>query len=248
VCLGRIRSLQCLCAGGQAPALVPCSILKEAPLSYVTNVLRPPPEVLTRDDKEKILAASGEHVDGFRDFIIISTALGTFLRESEIAALNVGDVGRQPAKGPAIINPKIELQTFKRPPRRKGSKAPPKPATPQRVFVPRSVRRKLVKFFAWKRRRGEPLTPDAPLFLSRRGDRLSTRMIRHMFHSWQRAAGFRPPYRRFHILRHTGISELYRATRDLLATRLQARHASITTTQIYMHLTDDELSVAVDRL
>ncbi len=222
-------------------------------MSFVRNVLRDPPKSLTKDQQHDLLEVTGEHIDGFRDFVILSVALGTFLRESEIAALNVGDVvADMPSEGDAVIRSKIQLRTFKKSPRRKvrnGTAANREEKSPshQRVFLPKSVRRKLVKYFSWKKKRGEPTGPADPLFLSRRGDRLSTRMMRHMFHQWQRIAGFAEIFS-FHVLRHTGISNFYRKTRDLHLTGMQARHASINTTQLYTHLNDEELQAAIEDL
>lgn len=220
-------------------------------MSYARNALRDPPKTLSEQQQKRILEVTGEHVDGFRDFVILSVALGTFLREHEIAALNVGDVGKVAgARGEPDIKSKIQLQIFKRPPRKRGSQAPRKPAASpdhQRVFVPKAVRRKLVKFFLWKRKRKEPLTPEAPLFLSRRGDRLSTRMIRHMFRQWQRIAGF-DELHPFHILRHTGVSNLYRKTGDLVLTKIQARHGNVETTLLYTHLSEHDVAKAIEDL
>jgi site-specific recombinase XerC len=231
-------------------------------MAYARNVLRDPPKTLSEKQQKRILEVTGEHVDGFRDFVILSVALGTFLREHEIAALNVGDVGQMPPKGEPSIKSKIQLLVFKRPPKRKKKAKGKLPkhidlpvartsaaTTParQRVFVPKSVRRKLTKFFTWKKKRGEPLGPGDALFLSRRGDRLSTRMMRHMFQQWQRVAGFEELFS-FHILRHTGISNLYRKTKDLELTRLQARHGDVDTTTIYTHLSDHEIAAAIEDL
>src|SRR4051812_39158244 len=52
------------------------------------------PRVPTAAEQAKLLKVTGEHVDGFRDHMIFAFALGTGLREKEIASLNVGDVSR----------------------------------------------------------------------------------------------------------------------------------------------------------
>ncbi|MFN8547756.1 MAG: tyrosine-type recombinase/integrase, partial [Candidatus Eisenbacteria bacterium] len=86
----------------------------------------------------------------------------------------------------------------------------------------------------------ESLEPTAPLFagLSRR--RLSPRRVQVLFAEYQRAAGFDRHYP-FHALRHTAVTNVYRASRDLFLAQRFARHASPLTTVIYTHPSDDEL-------
>lgn len=56
------------------------------------------------------------------------------------------------------------------------------------------LRAKLATFLDGKRARGESLAPSAPLFVSRKGGRLSTRQVRHLAHVWQRRAGIERPF------------------------------------------------------
>lgn len=52
----------------------------------------------------------------------------------------------------------------------------------------------------------------------------------------------------FHALRHTAITNMYRATHDLLLTQRFARHASPLTTAHYTHPGDEELMAAIQLL
>ena len=45
----------------------------------------------------------------------------------------------------------------------------------------------------------------------------------------------------FHALRHTAVTNVYRATRDLFLAQRFARHASPLTTTVYTHPSDQEL-------
>jgi integrase len=47
-------------------------------------------------------------------------------------------------------------------------------------------------------------------------------------------------------LRHTAITNVYRATRDLFLTQRFARHASPLTTTAYTHPSDEELYSRID--
>jgi site-specific recombinase XerC len=88
------------------------------------------------------------------------------------------------------------------------------------------------------------IEPDAPLFIARGGRRLSTRSIRHGFALWQQRAGFerRLP---FHALRHTMLTNLYRRTKDPRLVQRVARHASLRSTEIYTHSSDEDVMRAV---
>jgi integrase/recombinase XerC len=201
--------------------------------SYAT-ALRRPPRTLTALEQARLLKVTGEHRDGFRDHVLLSLALGTALREHELAALDVGDVLRDDGR----IRRRFTLRTFKR--------STSDPAN-QDVFLPDSAWYKLGKFIAWKRAQGESLEATAPLFVSRRGLRIATRTLRHMFRLWQQRAGFDRLYN-FHSLRHSCLSTLQREKGDIRLTQRVARHKSIETTSLYCLPSDEDIFDAVRRL
>jgi len=203
-------------------------------MAFATRTRRPP-RTLTDAEVARLLKVSGDHREGFRDHLIFSFALGCALRESEIVGLDVGDVtadGRKPRRT-------LQLRVFKR----GGGHADP---SAQRVPLPDATYYKLEKYL---KAIGEPMDRlERPLFLSRKkGARLSTRAVRELFAKWQRAAGFDHLYS-FHHLRHTAISNVQRAARDVRVTQKFARHANINTTTIYEHASDEEVTRAVRRL
>ena len=57
---------------------------------------------------------------------------------------------------------------------------------------------------------------------------------------WQEKAGFDRRYN-FHCLRHSSVTNVYRATKDLFLAQRFARHASPLTTIVYTHPADEEL-------
>ena len=61
-----------------------------------------------------------------------------------------------------------------------------------------------------------------------------------MYEHWQRVAGFERHYN-FNTLRHTAITNVYRATKDLFLAQRFARHVSPMTTVAYTHPSDVEL-------
>jgi integrase/recombinase XerC len=200
--------------------------------SYAQTVARPA-RTMTDQELAAVLRASGEHRDGWRDHVIISLAAATGLREHELLALDIGDVFNENGRA----RRHIVLRVFKR------SAAEP---APQEIVLSETVRRKLNRLYRLRQQDGD-LVPSDPIFISRRGTRLSARQLRHTFHKWQERAGLD---RRFnvHALRHTAATGVYRRTKDIRLTQRFARHKSITTTSIYTHPSDDELVRAVQEL
>jgi site-specific recombinase XerC len=88
---------------------------------------------------------------------------------------------------------------------------------------------------------------DTPLFVSRKGNRLSTRQVRHLFGVWQERAGFGRRYT-FHSMRHAACGNLYRRTKDIRIVQRFARHASVLSTMRYSHPDEAELIRALQDL
>lgn len=193
-----------------------------------------PPKTLTEIEQAVLLKAT-DSTDTARDHMLFSVALGTGLRESELVALNVGDVTNPKTKR---ASRRVVLTVYKRSP--KGTDT----GVPQEIMFPDSVVRKLNRYLKWKVARGESIEAKAPLFMSRNRRRLSTRMVRELFAKWQNRAGFEKRHT-FHALRHTACSNLYRKTLDIRLVQRFARHAHITTTQIYTKPSDEDLLLAV---
>jgi len=203
-------------------------------MTAYADAIAKPPRTLTDFEQKLLLKVTGEHRDGFRDHVIISFALGTGLREHELLALDVGDVFDDEGRA----RRRVTLRVFKR--------SVDEPAT-QEVVLPDLVRAKLEKLRAWKKRQGESLAAEAPLFVSRLGRRLSSRQLRENFSTWQERAGFER-HLSFHSLRHSACSALYRRTKDIRLTQRFARHKSIVTTSISAHPSDEDLVRAVREL
>jgi integrase len=201
-------------------------------MSYAERTRRPP-RTLTDAEQARLLKASGKHADTFRDHLIFSLALGTGLREGEICALDLVDVMRPDGH----TKRSIQLRHFAR----KGKHRDNVDARAQIVHLPDGTFYKLEKYLSHVHP-GEPRT--RPLFQARGGRRLSTRRVREIFAEWQERAAFGHRYT-FHELRHTAITNAYRATRDIRIAQRVARHARIDTTTRYEHASDQEVATAV---
>lgn len=200
---------------------------------YIDTIARPP-RTLTELERKLLLKVTGQHAAGWRDHCLFSLALGTALREHELCALDMGDLFDDDGRAKR----RVVLHVFKR---------SAEDVAPQEVLLPDLVRAKLEKLRAWKKRAGESVAPEAPVFVSRVGKRLSTRQLRRLFVLWQERAGFERKLS-FHSLRHTACSTLYRRTKDIRLTQRFARHKSIRTTAIYTHPSDEEWVRAVREL
>ncbi len=187
------------------------------------------PPTLTQSEQRAILRATACNP---RDHLIYSLALGTGLRLAEIVGLNVGDVYIDDR------TPRTRLRI--RPEIAKGGRTGD-------VFLPDALMGKLRKFWAHKARRREGLLREDPLFCSQSRVRISKRRVQFAFRTWQLKAGFDRLYP-FHALRHTAVTNVYRASRDLFLAQRFARHVSPLTTTVYTHPGDEELFEGVRNL
>ncbi len=192
------------------------------------------PRTLTDHEVKALLRVSSERRAGFRDHLILGLALSTALREHEVAGLNVGDVFDQ--GGRARI--RVALRVFKRSNQN---------AAEQQILLSDAWRAKLEKFRAWKKSHGESLDDGAPLFVSRKGNRISTRQLRRLVHVWQERAGADVSLN-FHALRHTACTTYYRLTTDVRATQRFSRHHSLRMVTRYTHPSDEAQARNVQRM
>jgi site-specific recombinase XerC len=202
--------------------------------AYVESIRRAP-RTLTEREQKALLRVTGEHCAGWRDHVLFAMALGTGLRAHELVALDVGDVFDDGGR----VRRRLALRVFKGDGRGDDDG--------QEVLLPEGLRAKLERLRAWKAGEGESLDGAAPLFVSQRGSRLSTRQLRHAFAVWQERAGFER-HVSLHALRHTACSSVYAASKDLRLTQRFARHRSVVTTMVYTHPSDDDLVRAVEQL
>ncbi len=103
------------------------------------------------------------------------------------------------------------------------------------IPVSRAARAYLDQLFRWKEERGESLDPKAPLFVSRKRNPLSDSQLYNLVRKWT-----------YELLE----KELYpHALRYTFATiqRLMG-HASITMTEVYLHISNELNVEAVEKL
>ena len=181
------------------------------------------PKCLTIDDVRKLLAMPDDgSLLGTRDRAMLETLYSTGVRVSELCDLNLEDVDL--VGGVAHV-------------RGKGKKERISPIGPTAV---ESIRHYL------RIRQASPKSgsfdPRA-LYVNKHGQRLSTRSVRRKLDKYLLEAGLDPSISP-HTLRHTFATHMLNNGADLRAVQELLGHQSLSTTQIYTHLTTDRLREA----
>ncbi len=190
---------------------------------------RPLPKVLSREEIDRLLEAAGRRdaAAGLRLVALVELAYASGLRVSELLALKVDAVRRDPAY--LIV-------------RGKGGK--------ERLAPLNAAARTAVK--AWliardaKRR---PETPDSPWLFpsSGRSGHLTPRRFAQLLDEAALAADVDPARVSPHVLRHAFATHLLEGGADLRVVQTLLGHADIATTQIYTHVATDRLAQVVQR-
>jgi integrase/recombinase XerC len=190
------------------------------------KVRRGLPGVLNHEQAEALVAAPGPAADAadLRDNAVLEVLYATGLRVGELVGLDVDDIDRERRVVRALG---------------KGDRERTVP-----IGVPA-----LRALDAWLSR-GRPLlaVPDsgAALFLGARGGRLGQRAVRTLVH--RRLAGIEgAPSLGPHGLRHTAATHLLEGGADLRSVQELLGHATLTTTQIYTHVSIERLRATYER-
>lgn len=184
------------------------------------------PHFLSDANIEKLLnAPSQQHPAGLRDRAILETFYAGGLRVGEIVALDVDSVDLEQA----VIRV-----------RGKGKR---ERLAPIGKYAVHAIGRWLTVRKPNERPGGGL---DRALFLNSRGRRLTTRSIGRMLEKYLAVAGMDPKTSP-HTLRHTFATHLLNRGADIRSVQELLGHASISTTQIYTHVTTDRLRAEYDR-
>lgn len=98
----------------------------------------------------------------------------------------------------------------------------------------------------WRKVRGEFASFEQPgVFVSQRGNPISTRTIQTRIRHWARHQGI-PQNIYPHLLRHSFASHMLESSGDLRAVQELLGHADISTTQVYTHLDFQHLAKVYD--
>jgi integrase/recombinase XerC len=222
------------------------------------------PRFLFQDEVEKLLAAPDRETPlGLRDRAILETLYATGLRVSEIAALTaeqadhaselriVGKGGKERVvMVGSYARAAIEHYLAEGRPhllaKRRANLTPPPPLRARRggdKGMGGNEGRPGVRFPASK---PPPVADEGRLFLNARGGPLTSRSVRRVVHRHMLSACAQHDIGP-HALRHTFATHLLEAGADLRAVQELLGHASLSTTQIYTHLTRRRLREVYDQ-
>ncbi len=202
--------------------LIRTEVLSKNPLLGLKNPKKEKklPHFLYRREIEELLALPPSSPAGLRDRAIMEILYGAGIRVSELTGLDLADLDL--SRGYLLVYGKGAKERLV-PLGKKGCQA-------LRDYLGRG--------------RPHLLSPQRPgetaVFLNRRGGRLTERSVRRILDGYvQRAAvGKRVSP---HTLRHTYATHLLEAGADLRAVQELLGHASISTTQIYTHLSREKI-------
>jgi len=221
--LGRIKA--CLRSFGRYVANVAATGRDPADWIKIKRHDREAPSFLTPQEVKALVKAvaarKGETAE--RDLVMLRVLLGTGIRLAELVGLDIADVH--------LDQKQLRIR------RAKGGK-------PQVRFLNTELRGVLRKYI---QRRRKVLAETDALFLSNRNRRISTRQVQERMSRWLAWAGLDGKIT-VHGLRHTFATLLYGRTKNLLLVAKALGHSRVTTTQVYAHITDDQLEEALESL
>lgn len=181
------------------------------------------PKYLTLE--ESILLLSSVTAPNYeRDYAILTIFLNCGLRVSELVGISLGD-----------IDSEFQKLTVTG----KGSK--------QRVVYLNDACREAIKKYLSVRPSDVKKKDEDALFISRNRNRLSVKSVQHIVYKRLKEAGLGNKKMSVHKLRHTAATLMYqhghtdvRVLKDILG------HEDLSTTQIYTHLSDEQMQRAAD--
>jgi integrase/recombinase XerD len=166
-----------------------------------------------------------DNPEGQRDKAILELLYATGMRVTELVSLNVNDVN--------LDEGYIRCMG-------KGSK--------ERIVYMHPVSKEtLATYIKETRRKFHPLKEEQGLFLSRRGDRLTRQWVWSIIKNCAKKADIDPSRTTPHVLRHSFATHMLRRGAPLRHVQELLGHASITTTQVYTHLTQDQVREEYDK-
>jgi len=190
---------------------------------------KPLPHPLRPPEIEALLDAPNRETPlGQRDAALLETLYSTGMRVSELVALTVGEVER--CRGPLRVIGKGDKE--------------------RTVFLGRAALESIGDYLTSGRRellraRRKPGSITDALFLNKNGTALSDRSVRSVVQRYVREACLSQKVTP-HALRHSFATHLLENGADLRVVQELLGHASLSTTQIYTHVTRERLRKVYD--
>ncbi len=188
------------------------------------------PKAITIEQVERLLCTPSDRtVLGMRDRAMLETLYSTGIRVSELVALNLQD-----------LDPESECLHV----RGKGKKERIVPLGMHAL----AATRRYMQLVRSDPRYGQVWgdgSVEVPLFVNKHGKRLSSRSVRRKLDKYLKEAGLETDISP-HTLRHSFATHLLENGADLRSVQELLGHQSLSTTQVYTHLTTQRLQDAYD--
>ena len=184
------------------------------------------PKYLTLDDSKKLLTVtSDEERNKERDYAIITLFLNCGLRLSELVGININDISFDDAKMTVIG---------------KGNKE-------RTIYLNKACLQAINNYLGVHPKIGIKPTSTKALFLSERKERISKRTVQYVVDKELKRAGLDTKKYSTHKLRHTAATLMYQyGNVDIRALQELLGHESISTTEIYTHVANEQVRNAVE--
>ncbi len=188
------------------------------------------PKYLNLEESKKLLNVT-ENEDNRnykRDYAIITLFLNCGLRLSELIGINIQDIDFSEAKMTVIG---------------KGNKE-------RTIYLNKACLRAIGEYLQSRPKEGikqDKLQSNKALFLSERKERISRRTVQYVVNKELKAAGLDTAKYSVHKLRHTAATLMYQyGNVDIRALQVLLGHKSISTTEIYTHVENNQVRNAVE--
>ena len=188
------------------------------------------PKYLSLDDSKKLLSVTADENDENkeRDYAIITLFLNCGLRLSELVGINISN---------------IDFSEYKLTVIGKGNKE-------RTIYLNEACIRAIQDYLSVRPKEGVKVDSkgsNKALFLSKRKERISNRMVQYIVERELMKAGLDTSKYSTHKLRHTAATLMYQYGHvDIRALQELLGHESIATTEIYTHVSNEQVRNAVE--
>ena len=186
------------------------------------------PKYLSLEDSQRLLEVT-ENEDNRnyqRDYAIITLFLNCGMRLSELIGINIKDIHFDDAKMTVIG---------------KGNKE-------RTIYLNKACMNAIKDYLEVRPKEGVDYKSKDALFLSERRERISRRSVQYIVEKELKKAGLDTTKYSVHKLRHTAATLMYQYGEvDIRALQELLGHASISTTEIYTHVANEQVRDAVER-
>lgn len=188
------------------------------------------PKYLSLDDSKKLLevASDEDNRNSQRDYAIITLFLNCGMRLSELVGINIKDIDFSECKLNVIG---------------KGNKE-------RTIYLNRACMRAISEYLEVRQKiniKHDNKNSEKALFLSERHERISNRTVQYIVNKELSKAGLDTKKYSVHKLRHTAATLMYQyGNVDIRALQELLGHESISTTEIYTHVSNEQVRNAVE--